>query len=253
MSIDTGAVINCRFFGNGASVGGGMSAGSGTSVINCTFVGNQALRLAPGGMGGWGGGMSAGTTTPVVNCTFANNSSFAIGGGVVGGAGIQGGAIRNCVLWSNTPDQVDSPGSVSYSDVQGGFAGVGNINIDPLFVDAANGNLRLSVGSPCIDAGDPAFVPLPDAELDPDGRIRVWDGNGDSVARVDMGAYEFGAPFFGDLNGDCVIDLDDLTVLLAHYGTLSGATYFDGDLDGNSDVDLSDLALLLSRFGMSCQ
>jgi hypothetical protein len=35
-------------------------------------------------------------------------------------------------------------------------------------------------------------------------------------------------------------------------GTLSGATPADGDLDGDADVDLTDLALLLAAFGTTC-
>jgi hypothetical protein len=42
---------------------------------------------------------------------------------------------------------------VTYSIVQGGFPGTGNLDQDPLFVDAANGDLHLQAGSPAIDAG----------------------------------------------------------------------------------------------------
>lgn len=56
----------------------------------------------------------------------------------------------------------------------------------------------------------------------------------------------------GDLNGDGVIDLQDLAQLLGHYGTTSGATYEMGDLDGDQDVDLGDLAALLAVYGTTC-
>jgi hypothetical protein len=56
----------------------------------------------------------------------------------------------------------------------------------------------------------------------------------------------------GDLNGDEVVNLTDLALLLAHYGTTSGASPDEGDLDCDGDVDLSDLALLLSVYGTSC-
>ncbi len=61
---------------------------------------------------------------------------------------------------------------------------------------------------------------------------------------------------FGDLNSDGIIDLGDLAVLLANYGTTSGATYEDGDLEpegGDGDVDLSDLAAMLAIYGATCQ
>jgi WD40 repeat protein len=56
----------------------------------------------------------------------------------------------------------------------------------------------------------------------------------------------------GDLNGDRQIDLSDLALLLAHFGTQSGGTLEDGDVDGDADVDLQDLASLLSVFGSAC-
>ena len=53
---------------------------------------------------------------------------------------------------------------------------------------------------------------------------------------------------FKESRGARDTSLGDLTTLLAHFGTPSGASYADGD----HDVDLSDLTLLLARFGTVC-
>jgi hypothetical protein len=60
------------------------------------------------------------------------------------------------------------------------------------------------------------------------------------------------SPCPGDVNSDRSVDLTDLAILLASYGTTSGATLEDGDLNGDGDVDLEDLALLLAEFGTGC-
>lgn len=58
----------------------------------------------------------------------------------------------------------------------------------------------------------------------------------------------------GDLDGDCDVDLQDLSTLLAHFGIPNGggATYEQGDIFGDGGVDLSDLGALLANFGNSC-
>jgi parallel beta-helix repeat protein len=61
----------------------------------------------------------------------------------------------------------------------------GNINLDPLFIDRANGNFRLQTGSPCIDAGDDLAASI--GAVDADGKPRV------SGLQVDIGAYEYDA------------------------------------------------------------
>lgn len=66
----------------------------------------------------------------------------------------------------------------------------GNISDDPLFGDPSNGDYRLQFDSPSIDAGDNTAPNLP--VLDLDGNPRVFDGDGDGQAVVDMGAFEFG-------------------------------------------------------------
>ena len=69
--------------------------------------------------------------------------------------------------------------TVTYSDVQGGYGGTGNLNADPKFVAAAAGNYHLRVGSPCIDTGTTTGAPTTDL----DGTPRD--------ATPDLGAYEF--------------------------------------------------------------
>ncbi|MBU0520566.1 right-handed parallel beta-helix repeat-containing protein [bacterium] len=102
---------------------------------------------------------------PVNHCTFVGNSAAA-----VLSYGSTSSEFKNCIFWDNP---VGSAASIVYSDVQGGWPGTGNIDADPMFVDPANEDYHLMLGSPCIDAGDP------NSPLDPDGTI------------ADMGAYFF--------------------------------------------------------------
>jgi len=127
----------------------------------------------------------------VTNCTFSGNS--APQGGGMSSWYASHPTLSNCIFWGNTAEngpQIYSLATVVYSDVEGGWAGTGNINADPLFVDPAADDFHLQSTSPCIDTGTNVGAPPFDLE----GRIRPWDGDGDLIAVVDMGAYEFGAP-----------------------------------------------------------
>lgn len=83
-----------------------------------------------------------------------------------------GVTVRDSVVWGNAGYQIRAFGApynagtwanASYSCVEGGFTGSGNISADPQFASPASGDYGLSATSPCIDAGDPASLPDPDA------------------------------------------------------------------------------------------
>jgi hypothetical protein len=62
----------------------------------------------------------------------------------------------NNILWGNGVEiavQGTSSNRLSYSDVEGGAAGEGNINSDPLFVNAAAGDFHLGPDSPALGTG----------------------------------------------------------------------------------------------------
>lgn len=109
-------------------------------------------------------------------------------------------------------------------------------SIDPLFfkrrqafqVDADVDGIA-DVYDNCLGAFNPD-------QLDSDG-----DGVGDACEACP-----------GDVNGDGDVNLSDLSILLANFGTLGGTTQEMGDLNGDGDVNLSDLSILLGNFGLSC-
>ncbi|MBE0536091.1 MAG: hypothetical protein IH624_10520 [Phycisphaerae bacterium] len=186
----------CVFVGNHSeNAGGGISAIGGDSIVNCLFVGNTAVKH--------GGGIVCFGYHSVVNCTFLQNQAPAGNAVCCYHAYGQGGSLNivNSILINYSPEISNlnrSLVSVSFSDVRGGWEGKGNIDVNPEFVyqggdDAALWDLRLCLGSPCIDTGDPRYVPE-EGEMDLGGRPRVDDGNGDGIAVVDMGAYEVQAP-----------------------------------------------------------
>ena len=172
--------------------------------------------------------INAGGSGTVVRCNSGEGANTVLSGFVItGGSASTGGGmhnasssptVSNCILRGDSPDEFSGSGTptVTYSDVQGGFLGTGNIDADPLFVDPDNGDLRLQPGSPCIDAGDNTAVPK-GITTDLDGNPRFVDdpdtpdtGNGDPPI-VDMGAYEF--------QGDCggfPCGNNDNKVLLCH-------------------------------------
>ena len=145
-----------------------------------------------------GGGIyCSNTSNPcLINVTITGNSASDNGGGIYCYYS-SNPSLMNCILWNNTPDQIDGSFEISYSDIQGGWTGEGNIDKDPLFIGTGQHPYSLHEESPCIDAGNPdeIVLVLPWDIID---NFRIWNGNDDGMAIVDMGAYEFGAPVYDE-------------------------------------------------------
>ena len=199
-------LTNCTFSGNSANSAGGMDnfSNSNPALTNCKFVGNSAL---------WVGGMYSVDSSPTLtNCTFSGNFADEVGG--MFGSWDRSSILTNCILWGNTFPQIAGVAAVSYTNVQGGWEGQGNIDADPLFAEPGywgdvndpnivvepndpnavwvDGDYHLKsqagrwdpnsqtwvlddVTSPCIDAGDP----------NSDWSAELWPHG----ERINMGAY----------------------------------------------------------------
>ncbi|MBN1343640.1 MAG: right-handed parallel beta-helix repeat-containing protein [Phycisphaerae bacterium] len=154
---------------------------------NCIFTDN----CGAGGGGLLGGGAvvtcAEGNVT-ISNCSIAMNKAlFGSGGYVV--SGDPGLVIVNSIIWGNhATDTISGNPTITYSNIQGGYPGEGNIDADPLLSPVLD-DLHLMPGSPCIDAGtNTPPLGLPAADLE--GLPRPADGNGDGTPTVDMGAHE---------------------------------------------------------------
>ena len=172
-------ISNCQFVSNDSGVQGGAIYNynaSSPTISNCIFASNRAS---------WGGGISNQEySSPIVeNSTFWGNAAGTDGGGIYC-INSSEPVIKNCILWNDScgwpygcSSEIGNYDgitlSTSYSNLQGGYLGIGNIDSDPLFANPENRNFQLLIGSPCIDSGDPNSPP------DPDG------------SRADMGALYF--------------------------------------------------------------
>ncbi|MHC4575712.1 MAG: right-handed parallel beta-helix repeat-containing protein, partial [Planctomycetota bacterium] len=173
-------IINCTITNNSVSGTGSTSGGGGIhnwrsspSIKNCIISGNWTL--------GRGGGIynrdNASSNTD--NCTISDNSANNYGGGIHNDSS-SSSSVRNCIVWANQPSQVYGATTVTYSDIEEGYTGVGNMNMDPVFVD----DYHVSSNSPCINGGDPNYSAEPN-ERDIDSEPRVVG------AQIDIGADEF--------------------------------------------------------------
>ena len=190
-------ITNSIILSNWARNGSGIynSDAASPTITNCDFLRNVA-EINGGAL------MNVGASPSIRNCTIFGNSARSSGGGIYNSN--NEAMIINSILWGNIKDGATTSVSsvegalanITYSDIEGGYAGTGNINQDPLFTNQLDFNgednilgnsddgLTLREGSPCINAG--AFL---DYYYIPDiiGAYRAQQG------AFDMGAYE--SPF----------------------------------------------------------
>ena len=230
-----GTVEKCSIVGNEAyQSGGGMSA---ATCYESEIIGNKATSNAGGANGsklyrcvlaenecaltgdGYGGGARGGE---LENCLIYGNRATAGNGG-----GVSFSVCRNCTIYGNsckyTATGAHDPSGTNFNcivfgntctstsgqpaDIDPRMASFNCCTNDPHFIRAEAGDFRLRYNSPCINAGNNAYVTN---TVDFAGNARI-DNN-----TVDIGAYEYSAS-----------DDTNFTVQVAN-GT-GGAIYYEGD------------------------
>lgn len=227
---DGSRLDRCIFRQNRAHIGGALWLAANGTIANCLFIGNEAYRVSSGAFdyGGYAGAayIAPNRTNLIVNCTFHANKARSTGG--IWTAAGNATTLANCILWSNTSteiqakpldDQLSGSTRPRYCCMRDLFTPEpgedppdpgnypGCITNAPLCVDelgsdglagTADDDLRLQSGSPCVDAGNNALLPVW-ATFDLAGNPRRFDapaadaGGGDAPL-ADMGAYEFFTP-----------------------------------------------------------
>lgn len=150
-------------------LGGGIFCGRGVDigahldrdvVKDCVLVGNTA--------GHSGGGIAVGKTGTVIkHSTLANNTADIESGDLYLYADplwANRTELSNCIIWDSSPSHIAEGMFMTYSCIEGGFPGTGNLDQDPLFVNPANpigddnvwwtgdDGFTLQANSPCRNA-----------------------------------------------------------------------------------------------------
>jgi hypothetical protein len=255
--------------GNGTGGGGIVNSGV-LIIINSTLSGNSAPNASAGG--GGGGAIVSFGTLALHHSTITGNRVNAAGGG--GGLDVKGTVTMNHTLVAGNFEGTGStPSDLEGFALTGGtFNLIGDAGTAGGLVNGVNGNLvgnagtgtrdiatvldtplvnnggatpthKLVVGSPAIDAGDPAFdgsifTPALTNDQRGAGFVRVTKGLAlSSAARLDIGAYELiDAPIFTDddleINTTSLpLDLAQATGVSPAGGTFSGPGVSGGFFD----------------------
>lgn len=128
--------------GGTASIGGNLVLAN--TIVGCNTASGASLTQ---GSGIWVGG----GTVAVENCTIARNGPHGVYGPAV---------VRNSIVYFNAAPQVVGA-TLTFSDVEGGAPGAGNINANPTFLGTScePTEMRIFSVSPCVDQGDPTSAP----------------------------------------------------------------------------------------------
>ncbi|MFL3028427.1 MAG: choice-of-anchor Q domain-containing protein [Candidatus Neomarinimicrobiota bacterium] len=127
-------------------------------------------------------------------------------------------SVVNTIIWGNTNAVAGDP-TITYSNVQGGYTGTGNVNVDPLFLNASEKDFALNILSPCIDAGDTSST------YDADNTV------------VDMGAFPRQRVLLsGDSQGDITVSADTVVIITDDFTVSENDTL---ELDAGAELFFS--------------
>lgn len=255
-------VIKNNEAGQGAGIA--VLSGSGPTITNNVMTANIADN---------GGGimLASGTDAIIRNNVIFGNSCSGSGGGIYCAADT---IISCCIVFGNSGSagqQIYCPADnaeVVYNNIQGGFEGLGNIDIDPLFADPVNGDYHLrsegwrydqgaeqwifdTVTSRCIDAGPPAGLGASEPgvlDVDPTNRFGV-------NVRPNMGLYGGseqasmagpGFAFLMDVNNDGFVSFADFAVLAQDWQNGQAMQFID--LNGDGNIDMFEMSRLYDQW-----
>jgi parallel beta-helix repeat protein len=265
------SILNCMFINNDGRGICNYSVWCEPKITNCIFTGNG---------GGIHNQLSGGTVT---NCTFSGNKALSYGGGLYYEMAPFGPYPKttNCIFWGNTAPSgpqiyAVGPAQVTYSNIQGGYPGIDNIDNDPCF---ANPGYWDSNGTP-VDVNDDFFVPgdyhlkSQAGRYDPSTQIWIYDdvsslcidaGNpgcpeanepSPNGSRINMGAYGGTAEAskspeywrsIADMTNDWIVDSNDLKVFVDYW--LETGECIPSDFDRSQFVDFNDFAIFGGQWG----
>jgi len=137
---------------------GGINIAYGSSTIENNIIAFNTAR--------YGAGIYCGpnSNTMIRNNVVSGNMASSAGGGIRVDSYLSPRAlVENTIIWGNQAAdsaQLSGAPDVRYCDIEGGWPGMQNISVDPLFRDFAAGDFHLastacgdSADSPCIDTG----------------------------------------------------------------------------------------------------
>ncbi len=179
-----------------AGVGGGIYLGQvdSASIYNSVFD-RCAAAIRGGAISASDSSLSLYSSTLVGNTAVSSNDTLHFASAMP-----QTIDIWDAIVWDESGDEIGPlPTTVEYSCVSNAaVTGTGVIHTNPMFVSTTGAvDYQLKNGSPCIDTGDPASA----LDYDLLNADRPLDGNGDTVAVHDMGAYEHPVPVLERLEG----------------------------------------------------
>ena len=186
-------LTNVTFSDNSTAMNGGGIANAGSSdliLTNVTFSGNTAGMNGGGIYNGRVLSVEGTSTITLTNATLSNNVANSHGGAIYNESGDVD--IHNSILYGNSGEEIHNNSTttnVSYSIVQGGYSGTGNLDVDPLLGPLQdNGGftktMALGEDSPALNAGNDANCPATDQR-----GVKRPQGS-----HCDIGAYEEIAP-----------------------------------------------------------
>jgi hypothetical protein len=189
---------------NGLYEDGHFSGWGGGIYMNDVSPVLKYVTISENGSAGGGGIYMGGASPLLLNVLITDNKNVGIDY-----EGYNNAIFVNCILWNDRTPEIEirnagnyiTPITIAYSNLQGGFnEGIrwdapdslysfnwleGNIDTNPLFRDASNGDFTLQSGSPCINAGIAFFEYDNNVLLN----LHPWQYNGSAP---DMGSYEAG-------------------------------------------------------------